>query len=233
MCNRWCFGYNLVAAYIIVSSWDKLVSAERRQLTAVTASVAVYIAVCAFLKTTDRKEAVIPFVLLALTIAVLFAAYAKKLTVSKKTIQIMLVIFSFVSIMTYGYYLFSPAGRDYASDFNTDKKFENLTYESNDRVSEAAANDDSEFFRYTGRRISENAAFIDGLKSTQFYWSLSNGNISKARTELNMTENIPYYYIGFDERTALNALASVGYFYNGNNGCGCVLGIICVCEIRI
>ena len=126
------------------------------------------------------------------------------------------MVFSAISILTYGYYLISPAGRDYASEFNTDQRFENVTYESNDKVLQASEHDGSDFFRYTGRKISENAAFIDGLKSTQFYWSLSNGNISASRTDLNMAENIPYYYIGFDERTSLNTLAGVGYFYNGD-----------------
>lgn len=80
-------------------------------------------------------------------------------------------------------------------------------------VKKQAAEDKSkEFFRYAGRGLDYNGAMLSGTHGTQYYWSLSNNNVSLFRTELNLRENVVYMYKGFDDRTFLNALLSVKYY---------------------
>lgn len=217
VCNRWCFGFILLASFIIVSSWNKLLSAQKVEVRAVFISMVVVIATCLLMNHSKNSQAIVPLVLLFAIALILCLVYFKKLNINTKTLQPLFLVFALLSILNYSFYMFSSSGDDYMAEFNTSKKFESMEYVSNTAVLEASKDDTDEFWRYTGRKISRNAAFLADLKSTQYYWSLSNGNISKFRSEMNISEIIPYYYWGFDARTALNSLASVKYFVNDKN----------------
>ncbi|MBQ8504298.1 MAG: YfhO family protein [Clostridia bacterium] len=216
VCNRWCFAFCLVASYIVVTCWNKLLSAGKKELTAVS-GMSVVVTVIALL--TVKKislQIIIPCLLLALVPLILFVAYKKKDKINIKALQVVFSLLAVVSIFVYSYYLISPDGSDYISEFSVSKRFDEVSYTTNNKMLSAAEaeQEDSDFWRYTGRDLATNASFIDGLKSTQFYWSLSNGNISAFRNEMNVSENTPYFYDGFDARTVLNTLSSVKYFVN-------------------
>ncbi len=215
--NRWCFGYILVASYVITVTWSELIKAERKQVMAVCCAVSVFALICTVCNSENNIEAIIPFLLMDAIVTVLVLLNMKKIRIKHIFVQILFLCFALISIVTYSHYLTAEGYGDYASEFTVNEKFDDISYKSNDLMLEGAKKEKekgSAFWRYTARKLSDNAAFLDSLKSTQYYWSLSNGVISNFRTDMNVSENIPYCYEGFDARTALNSLASVKYFIN-------------------
>ncbi len=215
-CNRWCFGYILVAAYIITTSWEKLLEAKKRDIIAVCIGVTLISGASLLLKPAAASRVTVPIILFAAIIVLLICVNIKKLKINKVVVQIILLCFTFVSIVTYSDYKISPEKRNYVSEFTARSFYENRRYKSDMLVSKASKSDKDDFWRFTGRKISQNSAFLSNLKSTQYYYSLSNGNISDFRLDMNMPEYSPYCYMGFDSRTVLNTLSSVKYFYNGD-----------------
>ena len=57
---------------------------------------------------------------------------------------------------------------------------------------------------------------INGLSSTQYYWSLSNGVITDFFDTFSLLENTTFNYKALDERAILNALAGVKYYVTLN-----------------
>ena len=75
------------------------------------------------------------------------------------------------------------------------------------------SNDKGEFFRLgMSENYGLNTSLQSGVPSTQFYWSISNGNISAFMRELDLLRNPNFNYYNLDERAYLNALASVKYY---------------------
>lgn len=215
-CNRWCFGYILVAAYIVTTYWEKLINAEKKHIIAITAGAVLITAMSLLIKPKAAPQLTIPVILFVATIILLIFNCIKKSKASRIAVQIFLLCFTFISIISYSYYKISPEKGDYVSEFTKQGFFENRIYKSDLPVSEASKSDKTPFWRYSGRNISQNSAFLSNLKPTQYYYSLSNGNISNFRLDMNLPEYSPYCYTGFDSRTVLNSLSSVKYFYNGD-----------------
>ena len=219
--NRWCFGYILVVSYIITAYWNKLIKADKKQILVISLVVIIYFAVCVVFNSEKNNEAIIQFLILAAIIAVVFTNSVK--TNLKKTnsilIQVLFVCFAVASIFTYSYYMMDTEHGDFISEFTTEKKFNDISYECNEKIKEVIEKENEtsrDFWRYTARSLPDNASFIDAIKSTQYYWSLSNGNVSQFRSDMNASENLTYCYEGFDARTTLNTLASVKYFINND-----------------
>ena len=215
-CNRWSFGYVLIAAYIISGTWEKLIKAGKKEIIAIFITSTLLVIVSAYLNQNAKDGLTVPVILFAVIIALLIIVNVCNLRVNKTIIQIILLCLTFVSIITYSDYKISPEKGDYVSDFTGQSFYNERNYKSNTLISEASKSDKDSFWRFTGRNISQNASFLAGLNSTQYYYSLSNGNISEFRVDMNMPEYSPYNYIGFDSRTVLNTLSSVKYFYNGD-----------------
>ena len=213
-CNRWCFGYVLVAAYIVTISWNKLLGAHKRDVMAATVGMVIITVLSLVLSSKLRSEAIVPFVLFGIIVAIISLLCAGKIKINPVVLQIIFIGFAVVSIITYSHYMISPAGRNYVSEFSEEEFYTHGTYKSDRKVLKASKGDTDNFWRYTGREISKNSSFLSSLRSTQYYYSLSNGNISTFRVEMNMNENSPYSYRGFDSRTVLSNLASVKYFVN-------------------
>ena len=67
-------------------------------------------------------------------------------------------------------------------------------------------------YRYTGRDMIWNASLIEGISSTQFYWSLANGVVSDYFKEMGNNDQQNFAYFALDDRTILNSLAGVRYY---------------------
>lgn len=213
VCNRWCFGYILVAAYTITASWSYLLKAGKKEAIAVSVS-SVLIAASLILRPNVADEAALPLILIAAIAVITILICSKRVKINIIVTQFVLIAFAFVSIVNYSYYRISPDQNDYVAEFSKQSFYEEQKYNCNTAILEASKNDDDEFWRFTGRKITQNASFLANLKSTQYYYSLSNGNISEFRNEMDLSEYFPYCYLGFDSRTVLNTLSSVKYFVN-------------------
>ena len=223
--NRWVFAYTLLMSFIIVRMFDELVNADKKQLSIVF-SITVATSTLAFcLGDTKSSEMIIPFIFLIATMVlfvimgknkfeILYLTEDKTLNIKKTFLQIACMALTIISITNYSSHALLDDNMISYDNFYTIKELNNISYESNKNI-QKATKDDKSFWRFTGRSLDINASFINELKSTQYYWSLSNGNISKYRYDMNIAENVLHFYTGLDDRTALNALSSVKYYYNG------------------
>ena len=133
-------------------------------------------------------------------------------------VQTVLFIFMLIHIGAMAYYQYSPNYGNYISDFRKKENFyKSYAVSEIDAVAEVAK-EETEFFRYTGHELVSNATLGSGFSSTQFYWSLSNGNIWNYFLEHELAEHSSFNYHGLDDRTALCALAGIKYYIAGKNG---------------
>lgn len=63
------------------------------------------------------------------------------------------------------------------------------------------------------KRYLRNASIITKVPTTQFFWSMENGNVSKYLLDMCMAGmRTTFCYDGLEQRTALEALGSVKYY---------------------
>ena len=74
---------------------------------------------------------------------------------------------------------------------------------------------DPGYTRITGGYLTYNANIFSEISSTQYYWSISNPNVNRYRTDLWMLENMYSRFRGYDERTVPLALSAVRYYSSG------------------
>ena len=68
------------------------------------------------------------------------------------------------------------------------------------------------FYRYTTFDPQNNTSILYGVSNTQYYWSLSNPDVSRFLDETGQLNRMIHQYDTLDERTALNEIAGVRYF---------------------
>ncbi|WP_408071984.1 YfhO family protein [Butyrivibrio sp. JL13D10] len=69
-----------------------------------------------------------------------------------------------------------------------------------------------DFYRYSGRDLVWNAAMLDGISSTQFFWSLADKNVSEFFKLMANNDQQSFAYFALDDRAILNSLAGVRYY---------------------
>lgn len=68
------------------------------------------------------------------------------------------------------------------------------------------------FWRYSGRDLTWNAALPLGTSSTQFEWSLADGEVSDFFQSVGNRDEQNFAYYALDDRTVLQALTGVRYY---------------------
>lgn len=81
-------------------------------------------------------------------------------------------------------------------------------------VAKAAGNEGitESLYRFSGSDLAWNSGVPYGISSTDFYFSLANGNISEFLNRLGVKEQFSFGYQGLDERFILNTLGDVRYY---------------------
>ena len=141
-----------------------------------------------------------------------------KYKVSSMIASIATMILVISSVCVNIYYGYDGAKGNFSQDFMD--KMNAQEYETqimNNEVlavEKAASLDDmsSSLYRYSGYDLVWNGGILDGVSSTDFYFSLANGNISYFLTLLGVKEQFTFGYQGLDERFILGTLANVKYY---------------------
>ena len=68
------------------------------------------------------------------------------------------------------------------------------------------------FYRYSGRDLVWNAAMLDGISSTQFFWSLADKSVSEYFKLMAINDQQSFAYTALDDRAVLNSIAGVRYY---------------------
>ncbi len=209
--NRWSLIYALLCSYILVDCWDLLLELSQRMWILLVAFMGIYFLVCSQLPYC-KNERMYPFiVLMALTLIVLNPFISGK--TGKRRIELIMIFIVICSVALVSFWFHSEYGDDRVASMILirDAANKNRTNEI-DAIKAYPDYRNDEYVRYTGRSIEFNDTVLNGISSTQFYWSLSNPYMDTFRTDMEMREGWDFHYKGYDDRTELISLSGTKYY---------------------
>ena len=212
MCNRWCWALALLVSYILVSQWEKLMYIEGKNKKKLKICFVIFTIICIISSYFTSKGVLVASVA-SIVIALISLMVINSKIKSKEKIFLALII---LSIVANGASFNSPVGNNYTSQGVTiDEIQQNFGRDETKSIEKIAENDkiDVEKFRFSGRSLTPNANLTSGISSTQYYWTISNPYNSQFRNELALRENKNHSYEGYDDRTILNTLSGVLYYF--------------------
>lgn len=216
--NRWLWAYSLVLAYIVVDTSEDLLKMSKRQSLWCVGVIAAYLVVCFWtsISFTENVFAQMIIALFVVAAVILTQADGKDSSALIRRRSIILLVAAIAGVGFSAYF-----GISAENDGPYLNKYSKISqYYTRFRSNEAAVlrkkYNNGEFYRYTGSVLNRNVALLEKNSSTQFFFSLSNPNIFKFFTELDLNIPMGQIYYGLDERSSLNALANVKYFVSDN-----------------
>ncbi len=207
--NRWSFALSLLFAYQTTSEIDDF---KDNKLYLLICTVGFFAA--AFVSPWSRNIRVyVPMSIYMAYIAVLYIKInANALGMNaKRVLMLLLTIINIIFVANYDY-----------SDFGIGRSKQGLgiketideTFNSDSEVlKQYLKEEDNYFYRFSANTIQTNSSMIADMKSTDFYWSLTNPNIISYRTKLAINDFASYRYNGYNDRASLYSLANVKYFF--------------------
>lgn len=206
--HRWCWAFILLCCYILAKQWDLLVQSGCRIWFWSAALVAAYLLLFHLVYPKDYHGAV-SIVYCAFFFAIWLCF---RRTENRGIRQAVLVAVALATVVLNANYRFCLCGwlkTCYPSD-----KLEIL---SDNEATLIKGLGDSDFYRFSGDDLTFNANMLAGISSPQYYWSMTNRNISEYRRAVGRDDNLGYHrYCDYDSRSILEALAGVRYFYTKN-----------------
>lgn len=212
MSNRWCFAFALVTSYILTMVWPDMIKLKTKEAAFLVPCVTVYFAVCILFENSRTKPVFSAIVLCMITLFILFPSLEQEALLNYKRKQQLILLTVMVSVVLNSFWKNSVSEGDDAWGMG---RYIAEILNANETVAIALAADydkTEDFYRFAGADLTTNANMIAGMSSTQYYWSLSNPQVAEYRSYMNLPENVIHSYTGYDDRAALNALASVQYF---------------------
>lgn len=216
--NRWSFAFALICSYILTLMWPYLMRLKLKEARVLFACNAFYFIACfaVCLITGRAKKMVFVSIFLVCLFVLIVSPYAIKFKdhfklSGRRTKQKLAIALITVSVFCNNF--LSNISSGYAYERKKVSDITGLRQNETQLVLKAAQSDNTgQPFRYSGRELTENANMIAGVSSTQYFWSLSNPYAADFRRKSEMRETSAYNYNGYDDRTALMALASVFYY---------------------
>lgn len=201
---RWVYGISLLISYIVMEEFDEL-----HELNCFDLIISlIYFLVCLIL---DRANSKLYLMFVIMELAYFLLLKWKKTKKLSDLFSLGIVLFSlFFSIL----YRYSPLWWNYTVNGTDIAQIQELTYPDTKLLEQA---DDSFFRRYSGSSLSTNSSVNNGYYSSQFYWSVANGDVIEFRKQLGLLDHNNHHYDNYDERFALNALSSTRYYISESN----------------
>jgi len=217
--NRWIWGYSFLVAFILTSMIPELLRLSKKRLYYIALMSIVYIVFYCISSLKNEKLGFGPGIvfiafLVLLVVSYQFRIHGKYGINGTAGIRIILLGLISINIFINAQSFYSPTKGNYIEEFHESgtalKKMEKNSAKAVQEI------DDSGFYRYEENtyknEINYNTALQTKLNSINYYFSLSNGNISKYLIDLNMNIKNSYKYSNLDGRAILGALANVKYF---------------------
>ncbi len=213
--NRWMWGYSFLIAHIVVLKWDSLFSMTKKEKLILLVGLCCYFVLCFVLKESYKNPEIFAMLIAFVSFVIVLMT---NILYGPRCSQVLLLICIFVNITGNAFFRYSYSQGGYVKEFFTYKDVRNRLKNTEANVIEAAAKGEKEFFRYSGTSIARNGTLQSGLHDTDFYWSLSDGAISKFRKDAGFSDKITSQdYKGLDSRTMLSTLANVKYYVQPSN----------------
>jgi uncharacterized membrane protein YfhO len=207
MSNRWSWAFDLLCAYILTKEWDDLFEIGQKNYRKLVICTGVIYLVCVI---ADRSRGKASLAAIIMVLAVLFVLGSDLLPQKRHVRELSVFALVCISVVNMAYWRYAPEEGNYVNEAlesaEVDKRLDN------NELKLFSDNEDGSYIRITGRCLTKNANILEGIASTQYYWSISNSYLNQYRESLNMRENSVYDYEGYDDRTTPIALSSVNYF---------------------
>ena len=219
MINRWTFAASLLICMLIIELWNEFYKMSKIKCIILIITTVIIIALYYLTHVSDtalvsKQLQLLIAVTLIMVVASLIGDRIK--FISHIAMPVAALILVAAGISYNGYYANSADEGNLPNgyvDSCTGAEFLALQNDSEVKIIEQVAGDSADsFYRYTGRNLTWNASLLDGISSTQFYWSLTNGNISNYLSELAINEMADFSYYGLDDRTIPLTLSGVKYY---------------------
>lgn len=212
--NRWIWVAAPLLAYIITVTAEDFATLRRRDLVKCLMAIGFYFVICAVVRySIDANVAV----QLSIAIAAIFLIFLINTTAvkHKRYVTIVALVAVMLGIAVNAYYAISPVNSEFLREYDDGSQF-NENYNSNEAALIRNKYPRNEFYRYTGSSLQYNASLLNGLSSTQFYYSMSNPNLFEWFDEMNTNITMGQMYKDLDDSAILNTLANVKYFASGS-----------------
>ncbi len=217
--NRWTFAFALAGSFMLVDLWDDLFNMKVKEIVGMVIMSVALILICRTTHNLGYANARTELIIAGAGLVLCIIASVIKIVGVKKVAEVALLAATLVAIVFNGYYGYDPSQGnmivEYYSDVTPDDMhilLESTEVQSVMEAAEATGTDPHSFYRYTGRDMIWNASLIEGISSTQFYWSLANGVVSDYFKEMGNNDQQNFAYFALDDRTILNSLAGVRYY---------------------
>ncbi|MCH5298576.1 MAG: YfhO family protein [Ruminococcus sp.] len=216
MSNKWCWALALLCAYTFALMWSELMSLNKQTALKLACFLGVCFAVLLVFECsrTIAAFACVGFAFLFLIAIFPFESESRKAVLLEKHKQVVALVLVIAAIANISYFKNASDISSYADEAkeiaDVVEKF-SLT-EANAVKSAAKSDGVKDFYRYSGRDLTDNAGVLKNLSATNYFWSISNPSISEYRHTMESREPLPQDYQGYDDRTSLITLSSVRYY---------------------
>ena len=219
--NRWEWMFAAVISYTLAAVWPDLFSMTKRQKGFVYGGSAVYICLLFILTRGVYRITFAASTLLMAALLILYVFEKEKSRRVRRLIPGALVCLTLVHICVNASYNYGADKGRYVEEFADRDSMYSLYTSGPSQAAGSAVSDKGDrgkIVRYEQDQYDENLLNTDLLartNSTQFYWSLANGNISQYLLDMGLSSFNSYFYYGLGRRTFLDTLAGVKYFTAG------------------
>lgn len=211
--ERWIWGFIMLVAYILVTMWRELFSISRREYGMLLTLLLIYLAFCIVLRQSVSKNTFFSMavVFAGLNILIFFGQGQLKREVGEYALCSILL----VGIIGNAYFGYSMFEGNYIDDYKDEK---GLVEEQIGAIDKAvfSIGDFDTFYRYCNGMEEvhqRNTTLLSGLSSMQSYWSLSDGSEFEFMSAMAMMEDTAFYYEKLDNRTIINSLSGIKYYF--------------------
>ncbi|MBD5542784.1 MAG: YfhO family protein [Lachnospiraceae bacterium] len=211
---RWIWGYSMLVAYIVTCTFPYISSLGKKEKLWITAGMLLWMVISALIVIVGLEKYWLPamgiFVLSVCLMGWCFFPVRKSMIFRLGVLGIAVGGIFLNSITCY--YNYVKQFVDSGSGWTT------ITEVPDNAIQE----EDNEFYRYDQYEATDitNAAMIQKKCTPQFYFSMSDNNISSFMREMYLNFSSDYNYNNLDGRSVLEALAAVRYFVIQEDGQG-------------
>ena len=214
--NRWSWAIAVLASFIVVVFWEKLNDLDTNDYIYICIGESVVLILCLIFGDSRTLGAMFSMAL-AFLLMIILAPRINNLgapVMTRRTRETVTAAIACISIVMNSLCFTSSFGLNYAaehiaSEGIADRLFDNETVAIKTQAAKSGVDG---FFRYSGSGLTQNAGAIAGMSSTQYFWSLSNPNMTERNVQLGLRDYWLFRYSGCDGRTIMNTLSSVRYY---------------------
>lgn len=221
MSNKWCWAFALLCTYIFSVMWSELMNLNVRDARKLAFALSVYFFGLLMLEYSRWLSSLscigVAFIFLLVIFPFEIESQQEKIQ-WKKQKQVVALALVIVAVSNVSFFKNAAVAGNEAKGALSPKDIEQLMLTEVKAIEEAAYSDnETGFYRYSGRSLSHNAGILYNKSSTNYYWSLANPAITLFRSTMELLEPRAYCFRGYDDRTALISLSAVKYYVVPNN----------------